>query len=328
MFVDIECEMYRLRVGNLPLNSKIDLVNFRLHVLDCVEIGTVTDVNELLLSDFKKTLMKFLVDASIGSTSKTDECLFGLNIHRLKFLDENAEAIQLLSEFTSEQPQPKKSRPETKVEASTLTKYTKYERKTTKSQHKDIMDIEDLDVVANQNFPLCMRIAHEKLKQDHYLKNFGRMIYYPFLRQTGMPFKDVYSYLRKEHEKNMPTSSFESKYKYDIEYAFSIRGNEARSKNGYNCNAIINKSESLSDGCIGCPYKLFDTSTLVQQMEKFGLDEKFIRDTEETHRQNEITPQGMCMEYFKYTNNTNDMFFFYGPKDFFDESRKIDKKHS
>lgn len=318
--------MYRIKVENLPLNSKLDLVNFRLPILDDMEIGAVVDVDELLLSDFRKTLVRALSDASIESTTETKESLFGLQMDMLTFLEKNVEADDLLTEFTSEQPKKANSTATSRSPPPPPTKYTRYERKFTKSQNKDIMDIEDLDVAVGQNFPLCMRVAHEKLKQDHFLKNFGRMIYYSFLRQTGMPFKDVYSYLKKEHEKIMPTSSFESRYKYDIEYAFSLRGNEDRSKKGYNCNAIINKSDSLSDGCIGCPYKLYDTATLVQQMEKFGLDEKFIRDTEETHKQNTITPQGMCMEYFKYTNNTNDMYFFYGPKDFFDESRKLNKK--
>lgn len=306
IFSNIEYEIYKIKIQKLPLKSKLDLVNNRLHIFD-VDVDGVFDIDEIIMNNFKKNLTKLLSAAANDSLAfKYQNMVFfsehTFSQHFPKFNDK-----KLVDQFSNNPPATQKP---------THIKYDKIPNKAPK-QKNDIFDIEDLDKIAKQNFPLCMRLAHEKLKQDHKLKNLGRIIYYSFMNKTEISYKDLYSYLKKEHEKIMPPAEFESKYKNCIKYYTT--GN----KKSYNCNAIFKLGERLSDGCIGCPYKLYDANTLVQKMELLNFDQIFIKHIESMHREKKHTPQEMCLEYYNYTNNTNSNFVIYHPNVYYNNSRKL-----
>jgi len=70
------------------------------------------------------------------------------------------------------------------------------------SQNKDRIQIDQLDGLSKQSYPLCMEHIHDTLrKKKHHLKHFGRLQYNLFLKGIGVTLEDVLEFWRDELEK-------------------------------------------------------------------------------------------------------------------------------
>lgn len=308
MFVNIETEVNRIKIKKTSRQTKLNYLNNRL-VLDHEKYkNKILNIDEILVSEFKKNLLMCLVDAS--------ENKFPIKYEDMYFLVD----VEQTLDFTN--------LPIVTPSLSSSTekhhKYYKPKPQYASSSSNQIIDIEDLHIDTEFNFPLCMRLAHEKLKQDHMLKNWGRMMFYSFLKQIGLPIKDIYNYLKGEHQKIMPSSVFMSKYRNDINY---ICGSDdaVGPKYNYNCNTIFKKSDILGDGCVGCPFKLFDADTLANKLESLKLDRGFIKQITRMRFKGDLASD-MCSEYFKYMKGVDEInFVVSSPIVYYNNSRRLNK---
>ncbi|XP_039124115.1 probable DNA primase large subunit [Dioscorea cayenensis subsp. rotundata] len=68
------------------------------------------------------------------------------------------------------------------------------------SQHQESSEISlrDIDRLANNSFPPCMRHLFEKLREDHHLKHGGRMQLSLFLKGVGLKLEDALTFWKAE----------------------------------------------------------------------------------------------------------------------------------
>lgn len=294
----MEMTINRLKLLHTPTQEKMDIINFHKNISVGNDVigNNMFKIDSLLLDNFKISIIEKLKEFKLSPL---------YNIYP---------QLGFLKDYTRDIFSP--------LLLSNNNNTKSFRSFVDKSEHKnvsDVIDIEDLGLVAKNNMPLCMRLAYEKLREDHHLKNWGRMIFYSFLKEINVPMKNIRSILEKEHCKIMTPSTFNSKYKYDIEY---ICGQKNRPVQQYKCVRIINQSLQMGDGCIGCPFKLFDDITLSSKMEKLNLDSFLINEILNLRRQNNyIAPQLQCLEYFKYVHQIEDIdFVLHSPKTYYSKS--------
>lgn len=78
--------------------------------------------------------------------------------------------------------------------------YTGVPREDKENDGREIK-VEDVDYMAANNFPLCMRGIHNRLRTDHHLKYFARQQYGLFLKGAGLSMDDSIAFFRSEFTK-------------------------------------------------------------------------------------------------------------------------------
>ncbi|CAI0627365.1 unnamed protein product [Linum tenue] len=92
------------------------------------------------------------------------------------------------------------------------------------------VSLKDIDNVAKNSFPLCMRHLFDKLREDHHLKHWGRMQLGLFLKGVGLKLDDAVAFWKAEFSQKDYTP--------------------------YSCQKIISLTPSVGDHH-GCPYRHF-----------------------------------------------------------------------
>lgn len=72
----------------------------------------------------------------------------------------------------------------------------------------DAVNINDLDTLADRSMPMCMRVLHKNLRQEHKLKHWGRLQYGLFLKGAGISLEDALQFWEREFTKIMTTDVF------------------------------------------------------------------------------------------------------------------------
>jgi DNA primase large subunit len=66
----------------------------------------------------------------------------------------------------------------------------------TSSNADGTLTAQNMDEVAEQNYPMCMMSMHKHWRQFHHLKHQARLYYWRFLKQAGMPLEDALEVFR------------------------------------------------------------------------------------------------------------------------------------
>jgi DNA primase large subunit len=73
--------------------------------------------------------------------------------------------------------------------------------------------------------PPCVARQHELFRTQHRLKHVGRMIYFSFLRESGMPLWSAIRLVRSEYLRSMSASEFtKGKYEYFLRHIYGLEG--------------------------------------------------------------------------------------------------------
>lgn len=121
---------------------------------------------------------------------------------------------------------------------------------------------EQIDTLAAQSFPMCMKILHRKLRENHHLKHLGRQQYGLFLKGIGLSLEDALRFWREEFTKIITVDKFEKDYAYNIRHSYGKEGKRTNYA-PYSCNKIISGMSTPGVGEYhGCPFKTLDADNL------------------------------------------------------------------
>ena len=120
---------------------------------------------------------------------------------------------------------------------------------------------QNVDDLAKQSMPLCMRQVHDGLKRDHKLKHWGRLQYGLFLKGAGMTMEESLIFFQREFSKIMTAEQFQKGYSYNIRHMYGKEGKRA-SYTPYNCQKIILGNFPQAGDHHGCPFKHYDDDNL------------------------------------------------------------------
>eukprot|EP01125_Pyxidicula_operculata_P020534 TRINITY_DN7608_c0_g1_i1.p1 TRINITY_DN7608_c0_g1~~TRINITY_DN7608_c0_g1_i1.p1 ORF type:complete len:466 (-),score=86.95 TRINITY_DN7608_c0_g1_i1:189-1586(-) len=190
-------------------------------------------------------------------------------------------------------------------------------------QNKDEISLSQLDSLAEQSMPLCMRQLHVYLRKNHHLKHGGRLQYGLFLKGLGISLEKSLEFWRDEFTKG--GRNFEKDYEYNIKHSYGTVGKRT-SYTPYACQKIINMEVS-GDTTHGCPYKHNDKNTLRNLLKQKGLvagEISVVIGLVEQYHYMEA-----CKSVFDYTHPGVDMnFSLQHPNRYIDSSIKYYKQKS
>ncbi|KAL6566027.1 hypothetical protein OROHE_005082 [Orobanche hederae] len=179
------------------------------------------------------------------------------------------------------------------------------------SQPKDYADIslKDIDQVAKNSFPLCMRHLFEKLREDHHLKHKGRMQLGLFLKGVGLKLDDALAFWKAEFSRKVGAERFDKEYAYGIRHNYGKEGKRTISIHfdgflffryyhpldyhnvlnkcifmnlndytPYSCQKIIVSPTPGVGDHHGCPYRHFSEGNLRAALNKMGVGHRAIED--------------------------------------------------
>uniref|UniRef100_A0A0N5AEK5 DNA primase large subunit n=1 Tax=Syphacia muris TaxID=451379 RepID=A0A0N5AEK5_9BILA len=172
------------------------------------------------------------------------------------------------------------------------------------NNEKDLNHVtpQQIDKLAIESFPLCMRYIHHRLKTDHHLRHGARLQYGLFLKGIGLSLEGALSFFRSEFTKKIDSEKaiffktsflclfnlyeilenirfcgdiFDKQYAYNIRYNYGKEGRRVEYL-PYSCQKIIFGNAPVVMDCHGCPYKHCDQQLLVQRLEGVGISKDCI----------------------------------------------------
>ena len=126
-----------------------------------------------------------------------------------------------------------------------------------------------IDALAQQSFPMCMKAMHQALRQDHGLKYSGRVIYGLFLKGIGLELEDALAFWRAEYTRIIPVDKFDREYAYGIRFNYGKEG-KGTNYSPFGCTKIIKENPGQGQ-YHGCPYKTFNQDQLREMLRKSGV---------------------------------------------------------
>ncbi|CAK9819568.1 DNA primase large subunit [Anthophora quadrimaculata] len=179
--------------------------------------------------------------------------------------------------------------------------------------------IDKLDELSKTSYPLCMRILHEALKNNHHLKNNGRIQYGLFIKGIGVTMEDALDFWKKEFTKKLDADKFDKEYGYAIRHLYGREGKQTN-YTPLGCPKII--SSSVGPGEYhGCPYKCLDNESLRQKLFNYGIPAASINEIAELSKDWHYNIA--CTTYFKALHNRLPEKPIIHPNGYFVESRNI-----
>ena len=187
------------------------------------------------------------------------------------------------------------------------------------NSNKEVIEIENIDIIARQSFPLCMRSLHEVFRTKHHLKHFSRLQYSFFLKSIGLKIEPLTKLWKDEFCKIIDENTFNKKYLYGIQHTYGLLGRR-REARAYDCRQIIARTLSFDD-CHGCPYKHWDATHLRDKLAQYNFPHGAIQEiVEEASNEHYYVA---CGKYFQVLhNNVEAENVIVHPNQYFDYSRK------
>lgn len=136
---------------------------------------------------------------------------------------------------------------------------------------------EEVEELSQKYFPPCMRYMHQKLKENHHLRHFGRLYFGLFLKGIGMSLDDCLLFFRGEFIKKITPEQFQKGYVYNFRYIYGKEGKKV-DLSPYSCNKICNENNPGPIDTHGCPFKHFDDTNLKKMLEKDSIPEEKIEE--------------------------------------------------
>ena len=154
----------------------------------------------------------------------------------------------------------------------------------------------DVDMVSERCFPLCMSLIERHINQYSHLMHFGRLQYTLFLKGAGLSVDEALKFFQKKYEKKTPADKFEKEYAYNIRHSYGLEGKRV-SYAPYNCEKIINMNVPMGRECHGCPYKTYSVENLRKVLNTCNLNPMDIEEIIDKKKNNEF--QLACVKYFE-----------------------------
>ncbi|KAL3511460.1 hypothetical protein ACH5RR_030861 [Cinchona calisaya] len=189
------------------------------------------------------------------------------------------------------------------------------------SQPREFTEIslKDIDQVAKSSFPLCMRHLFEKLREDHHLKNGGRMQLGLFLKGVGLKLDDALAFWKAEFSRKVGAERFDKEYAYGIRHNYGKEGKRT-DYTPYSCQKIISSVPGVGDHH-GCPYRHFSEENLRAALGKMGVSNRALEDVLEKVRNKHY--QLACTLTFEAVHGTSCDAGINHPNQYFIDSKKI-----
>ena len=156
--------------------------------------------------------------------------------------------------------------------------------------------MQDVDMVSERCFPLCMCLIERHINQYSHLMHFGRLQYTLFLKGAGLPVEETLKFYQKKYEKKTPIDKFEKEYAYNIRHSYGLEG-KRQSYAPYNCEKIINMNVPMGNECHGCPFKNYSEENLRKILNTCNLKDVDIEDILNKKKNKEY--QVACIKYFE-----------------------------
>ncbi|CAI7861670.1 unnamed protein product, partial [Closterium sp. NIES-54] len=131
------------------------------------------------------------------------------------------------------------------------------------------VSLRDLDVVARQSFPLCMRHLFFKLREEHHLRHGGRMQLGLFLKGIGLRLEDALTFWRSEFSRKLGAERFDKEYAYSIRHNYGKEGKRT-DYTPFSCVKVIMSTPGVGDHH-GCPFKHFSEDNLRAAISRMGV---------------------------------------------------------
>eukprot|EP00808_Paulinella_micropora_P016238 g27061.t1 len=119
---------------------------------------------------------------------------------------------------------------------------------------------EQLPMLSEQSFPLCMHMLYKGLKKDNHLKHGGRMQLGLFLKAIGLSLDDALHFWRSSFAPKTPPDKFDKQYAYNVRHNYGKEGRRT-SYTPYGCMKIIQATPGPADHH-GCPFRHSERPTL------------------------------------------------------------------
>ena len=156
--------------------------------------------------------------------------------------------------------------------------------------------MQDVDIVSERCFPLCMNLIERHINQYSHLMHFGRLTYTLFLKGAGLPVEETLKFYQKKYEKKTPIDKFEKEYAYNIRHSYGLEG-KRQSYAPFNCEKIINMNAPMGNECHGCPFKNYSEDNLRKILNTCNLKDADIEDILDKKKNKEY--QVACVKYFE-----------------------------
>ncbi|XP_019704573.1 probable DNA primase large subunit [Elaeis guineensis] len=189
------------------------------------------------------------------------------------------------------------------------------------SQPKEFAEIslKDIDQLASNSFPLCMRHLFEKLREDHHLRHGGRMQLGLFLKGVGLKLDDALAFWKMEFSQKVGTERFDKEYAYTIRHNYGKEGKRT-DYTPYSCHKIISSTPGVGDHH-GCPYRHFSEENLRAALGKIGVGSRALDDVMDKVRNRHY--QLACTLTFEAIHAASCDTGINHPNHYFSESQKI-----
>lgn len=134
----------------------------------------------------------------------------------------------------------------------------------------------NIDGLAREHFPMCMRHLHTTLRKDSHLKHHGRLQYTLFLKGIGMSLEECLVFWRQAF-KNKTDDQFNKEYSYNVKHVYGEVGGDANRRgkgySPYSCQKILTDSAPAVGQAHGCPYKHFQPDKLSAFLQANGVND-------------------------------------------------------
>jgi DNA primase large subunit len=135
-----------------------------------------------------------------------------------------------------------------------------------------------------QSMPLCMRMLHRGLQQDHKLKHQGRLQYGLFLKGAGMTLEEHTLFIQREFTCIMTSEQFSKQYVYSIQHTHGKEGKRA-SYTLYNCvKTIMGNPPQGGAKLHWCPYRHYNQTSLGTLLGQLKIGSAVNRDMIMSHK--------------------------------------------
>lgn len=164
------------------------------------------------------------------------------------------------------------------------------------SQSRYSIQPDQIDALAEEFFPPCMRSIHESLRRDHHLKHYGRLHYGLFLKSAGLSLENSIEFFGSELSTINP-QKFQKEYTYTLRYIYGKEGKRVN-LSAYSCNKIITGCAPGPTDTHGCPFKHFDEKHLKSMLLRYGVNDAATLEEIVRLAKEENDMGGACSKYF------------------------------
>jgi len=119
------------------------------------------------------------------------------------------------------------------------------------------------------NMPLCMRLLHKGMTNDHKLRHWGRLQYGLFLKGAGLSMEDALAFFQR-HFKSVTGEVFQKQYAYNIRHMYGKEGKRA-TYTAYSCAKILHGNAPSAGDHHGCPFRHYDADHLSNVLQRLQI---------------------------------------------------------